>query len=655
VRKNVLRIPCILTLAILGTFPLHAQKRWWMEEPFRLVQTNLREIDATLDPQRLVREIADFPANTLLFGLGGIAAYYPTRVPFHYPSPHLPPGRDLFGEVLREAHARGIRVIGRFDLTKAQKPVYDAHPEWFFLKANGEPATYNGLYSSCINGGYFREHAMKILTEALDRYEVDGLFFNGIGNSSSDYSGNPLGLCRCVNCRSRFRARYGRELPATPDADYRQFLADASREVSKQIAELLHSKRPGAVLFNAFDARTSESNTAVDRPLPLWPYSASDNVNRVRNSNPEMMSFNLCIGFVDIPYRFVTVPQNEIRIRLFQNMAHGAGPAFVALGTLDQQDRTGIQAARPVFAWHAKHEDLYAGQESAARVLLLAGPQNSHRGFFRLLSERHIPFAVSDNLDWLKSGTRRFDLVISSQGAPAGLERYVREGGRLLAAGAAAPPFLPLKTVRRWDTTRSAYFRIRDHELLPSLRDTQLVFVDGAYLELEPVARPVLTLIPPSMFGPPEKVHIDWKDTDKPGLVLADHGKGRLAYLPWDVGGLYYRLSSTGHAGLIADLIDHLLPHGRQLRTNAHPLVEITVMRQPRRNRTLVHFVNLSGHSGTAYFAPVGMRDIDVELAGDFRRARSVRLGRELPTTRQGVYGRFRLPQLEQYDAVVLE
>ena len=135
-----------------------------MDQPVRLLQTNLRETDSTLDAGELVRQVAEFPANTLLVNLGGIVAQYPTRVEFHYASPHLPAGRDLFGDVLKEAHARRIRVIGRFDLSKTQKPVFDARPEWFFKRTNGEPAIYNGLYSACINGGYYRNHAIKILT-----------------------------------------------------------------------------------------------------------------------------------------------------------------------------------------------------------------------------------------------------------------------------------------------------------------------------------------------------------------------------------------------------------------------------------------------------------------------------------------------------------
>ena len=117
------------------------------------------------------------------------------------------------GEVVQLAHARGIRVVGRFDLSKTRKEVYDAHPEWFFRKANGEPVIYNNLYSTCINGGYYRDQGMKILTEALERYDVDGLFFNMFGNQSVDYSNKYVGLCHCDSCTRKYRELYGNDIP----------------------------------------------------------------------------------------------------------------------------------------------------------------------------------------------------------------------------------------------------------------------------------------------------------------------------------------------------------------------------------------------------------------------------------------------------------
>jgi hypothetical protein len=387
----------------------------------------------------------------------------------------------------------------------------------------------------------------------------------------------------------------------------------------------------------------------VTRPLPLWPYSASDNVNRSRNSEPDKMAINLCMSFVDYPWRFVAVPRPEVQLRLHQSLAHGGPPALAMLGTMDQEDRSALLAARPVFQWHARHEDLYVGQRSAARVLLLRGEQDAYRGFFRLLTEEHIPFAVSETI----AGSA-YDLVIAPSGAPAELEPFVRGGGRLLVAGAVEPAFPVRPVIARRPHTQGSW-RIHGHDSFPSLEDTNLLFLDGEYLELLPLERPLLTLVPPAMFGPPEKVWVDKVETEIPGLAISDLGEGRVAWIPWNVGGLYYRHSSRGHGGLVADVIDHLLPAGRQLKTSAHPLVEITVMRQPQRDRILVHLVNVSGHADTAYFEPIEMRDIAVDLAEDFTRARATALGEALAVTRSGARGRFTLPRLGAYEVVVLE
>ncbi len=63
-----------LLALLMTTLPLSGQAKWWMDEPVRLVQTNLRETDGALDPARLVKQVAGFPANALLIGMGGIVA-----------------------------------------------------------------------------------------------------------------------------------------------------------------------------------------------------------------------------------------------------------------------------------------------------------------------------------------------------------------------------------------------------------------------------------------------------------------------------------------------------------------------------------------------------------------------------------------------------
>ena len=637
------------------------EERWWQRQPIRFLQTNLSETDSTVDPTALVAAVADFGANTFLMNMGGIVAQYPTRVPFHYPSAHLPAGRDLFGEVLREAHARQIRVIGRFDLSKTQRPVFEAHPEWFFRRANGDPVVYNGLYSACINGGYYREHALAILAEALERYEVDGLFFNMFGNPSTDYSGVATGPCHCEACQTRYRARYGRPVPAAADADYRAFMAESSREVAATIAGLIHRKRPDAAFLTYIHDHTdgimSESNTAVTRPLPLWPYSASDNVSRALGSEPGKLAINLAMSFIDYPWRYAHVPQAETALRLYQNIAHGAPPALVVSGPMAQQDRSGLVAARPIFDWHARHEDLYVGQKNAGRVLLLAGGNTaSYRGFFRLLTEEHIPFVVSENLRWLEDGSR-YDLVISPGAPPPALEGYVRQGGRLLVAGT-TPPSLPIGAIAGRRSTQG-YWRIHDRSRFPSLKDTSLIFIDGEYLEIAPLPQSAPHADPDGDVRSAGKGLERQDRDDRAGSRLRESWEGQC------------RLHSVGRRW---SLLSSQL--GGPSRSSCRRDRSAVARRTPAPHQRPP--AGRDDHDGAAGAAPIvdpsGQRDRapghGLLSAGrdarhphrtgepgheHVRRVRAVALGRTLPIEGAGRRRWFTLPRLQAYEVLVVE
>jgi hypothetical protein len=462
---------------------------WWMIEPIRWLQPNLRETDAALNPNKFIEDVANFNANVLMMSAGGISALYPSEVQYEYVSPYMPKGQDTFGDVLREAHARKIRIVSRWDFSKTSKDVYDAHPDWFFKMADGQPAIYNGLYLACINGGWYRQKSIEILTEALDRYDVDGCFFNMFSNPTTDYSGHYLGLCHCGNCERLYLERFHRDVPDTPDADYRAFLHDASVSMSITIRDLMKSKRPKAALVGTApeigDVAYGEANTAVRRPLPLWPYMASENTNQWRNSYPDKGVVCSGISPIDFPWRFAVLPQPEIRTRIWQDVANGGAAAFNLNGTIrEQPNRMAIDVAIPAYGWLKDHQDYFVGQRSEARVFLLAPrpggvgfqiAQDSYRGLFRLLTEQHIPFAAVENLSWI--GKRDADLTITPGSTPKALQAYVESGGRLLIASSTAPEFEIAPSVKLWKDPDGAYFRIRDKALFPSLKETDVVFI----------------------------------------------------------------------------------------------------------------------------------------------------------------------------------
>jgi hypothetical protein len=79
----------------------------------------------------------------------------------------------------------------------------------------------------------------------------------------------------------------------------------------------------------------------------------------------------------------------------------------------------------------------------------------------------------------------------------------------------------------------------------------------------------------------------------------------------------------------------------------------MSLMRQD--SRTLLHLINLSSHSETAYFAPVPMDSIHVRVAGKFRSAKTVRSPGILTVRATDGYTDFTIPHLSDYELVVLE
>lgn len=674
-------------------------KDWWIDEPIRMALFLFNQYQAPLDTDAFVQKLVDLDVNAVVLPVGGIAAWYPTDVPFHVRAPSLPEGRDLVGEILDKAHKRGIYVVARFEWTVNQdKAIAEAHPEWLQCDAEGNSPLWNDTQLMCVNGGYMQEHIFKIMDEALTRYPLDGMFFNYGGGQR-----NAFGPCQCDNCQQLYRDAYGTDVPKAPDAQYIDFMNLCASKLASKIRSFAKAKRPSG--FNFMVGKDADSTNSETHSAPIaeahayWLYDASETVNRARAAHPERMPFNNDAAFLDGRWRYAHRSAADGEIRAFQNMANGAGPYLFLNGNHEQFDRNGENGARPAFKFHKDNADLYVRQDNAARILLLdepgpslasmlfrfgqgkavdgntpgnggfgyrdstelgSGPENHNTamaGFFRMLTENHIPFVLSRDLTWIDSDPGRYDLVISAKAAPAQLDKYLRQGGRVLAAGAIKPELDLPKVVRQWPRkdTLAAYWRVNDRELLPSLKDADLMFFYSDYLELEPGSQSALTLVPRTKYNPMEMVGEGLSDTASPGLHLADYGQGRLAYIPWDIGDLYFRASNGFHSAMVADLIDHLLPDGRQIHTDAHPMVQMTLQHQKHAGRTLVHFVNLSGAAQVAYHPAIPMGPIHVEVQGDFTSARTASTGRELTLRRSRGRVSFTLPQLDTYDVVILQ
>ncbi|TVQ23949.1 MAG: hypothetical protein EA382_08935 [Spirochaetaceae bacterium] len=656
-----------------------SESAWWTTHPWRLIQTNLREIDmADIDADEYVRQLIGFDATIAMINVGGIIASYPTDLDDHFQSPYL--GGDSLERIIDACHAAGIRVIARTDFSKIRRPVYDRHPDWAFRTAAGDIVDYNGDVHACLNGGYQQVYAKLIIQEIVTKLAIDGIFFNMGGFVGRDYSYVDYGACHCDACAKRFRDEYGHEIPpadAAPSAVTRAF--DRARrkwgsEHRRSVHDLIKGLRRD-VAVDGYDFQRQESNTEIDRPLPRWQYDASSNTRWVRTSMPETISSNTSVDFIGFFYRHVAVSPAQQELRLWQNLANGGGIDYYLIGRLDNhRDRSGFDRIRTVFQFHRENQEIYRGLVADADVLLVRSshhPTGEERGWIRFLTEGHFAFAealvdaLADDADppLATVDLSRYrcvvlpDLRAIPDGVAVRIDRFVADGGVLIATGLSGtedadrePRARPLPEslgVERIESVRtdmrSAMFEVRPAAALdadggdyPSLTDTDLLFFGDTYVYAHYSAGGVgaLRLIPPHPYGPPERCYYA-QITDRPGYVVTRRGAGRSIYLPWLPGALFHREGYVNTSRFIYDLLTSVAGVDA-IATNAPPMVEITVQRPLARDpdgsaeSCVVSLTNASGHFASTVYDAVELRDIRVTVAFDGAptRAVSLRTGR---------------------------
>ena len=364
------------------------------------------------------------------------------------------------------------------------------------------------------------------------------------GYQTRDYSGNYYGLCQCASCRALFRERTKLELPKTEDMSdptyrkYPVFRRETSREHKHAVDRFIHELRPDICVDKAWELGTGyirqESNTAVDRALPHWQYSGSENTKWALSSYPSMIYSNTTVDFVDIPYRHVGVSPTQQKLRLVQNLANRGALDYYLIGRLDNhEDRSGYAGIKEIFHYHAAHEEDYKDLELRATIALLKGGAEEnlaeYRGWYRFLSEHHYLFhtpVVEAARDISLDGYRAIvlpDLKYVDDVLAARLDSFAEAGGTVIAIGQSAfydggfehraAPALRCLGIEHVEQVRHdmrpSYFRLspEDKGTFRRFADTDLVFFEPTYVyaRYRDKSRAVLRLVPPHHFGPPER------------------------------------------------------------------------------------------------------------------------------------------------------
>ena len=147
----------------------------WFDRPMRWAQLTLAENDpGQYDPQFWLDYFRRTHSDAACLSAGGCVAYYPTKIPLHYRSQWLG-DRDSFGDLVAGCRKLNMVVLARTDPHAAHQDVYDAHPDWIAVDAQGRKRRHS-VHAGAV--GHLRAGAVQLRVhdrgDARDRLAVPG-------------------------------------------------------------------------------------------------------------------------------------------------------------------------------------------------------------------------------------------------------------------------------------------------------------------------------------------------------------------------------------------------------------------------------------------------------------------------------------------------
>lgn len=658
-----------------------ADARWWTR-PFEMLQTNLREIDAVLDVEKTLDDIQQHGADTWLISVGGILANHPSDLEFQTRNPYLAkrPGGDLIGDALEATHRRGMRLMARMDFSKVAEPIADAHPDWCFRSADGRRQTIHGLVSVCPNGDYYQRRTFDILDEILDRYRVDGFFFNWFGFNEVDYNGVRWGVCHCDRCAARFAAAAGGSgLPDGPESPeyprWRAFCRDVLDDLTSRIRDHIAARRPDAALIlgKRSDIVFHEANNKIGREL--WPHATAEAVSAAKTVRPNVPVLVNSTLFVDMPYRMAAEDPHHVGQYFAQAIARGANPSTYLMGATGDIAYEGMQIAGEITRFHRRHQWVYDGLQPAAPIGLVrpdpaAMTPDDHeaavlefRGWYSALQQGHLPFDVLP-LERLAEAREvgvldRFQALVLPDLGPLGrpeldaIEDVARHaaviatGSTAVDHGVSQSESLPGRGIRA------------DHHGLTGTRSTyvtdgtRLLPVFGSVLEFEPVpeAEAWFTLMPQAAFAPPEKAY-GHVSTDTPALMISAAGTAIRA--AWSIGRTYHEFGTASVRDLMLEAIRRAVGPMITDGSDLPEQLELIMGRNPA--GTVFHLINIGAARRRGFGPPQPVLGARLRLPPDLgSRARSLITEADCRLVRDDTALMIDLPPIGLYEVIMID
>lgn len=611
---------------------------WW-QKSVRIIQYNLQVADtALMDPHTIAEDLMHDYANAVVLNVGGIYAWYQSTVKYHNINEYLPKGRDLLAEIIAACHERKIKVIARFDFSKAVDTVFLNRPDYFVKMEDGLPLIYGKermgnwslLLSTCVNGGY-RNHevAAPVIKEVLEQYEIDGIFFNA----------PQAEFCWCERCRKKYKMYYRKALPEKKEdfeSDWRSRCLKDNIRLLNEAAKGVHSDIPLILYYSGYDFTQRGVHTVDDLDQlyksadlicteaqdvlsggvkevnPMWkPYLNMKIGNAVPGYPRPFGIIHSCPG---MDWRHSGLPEAEYMFWMAEVMAANANIWHSVTGFNET-----IADKRIPSAIHRINERIQVcekemeGAASSSQVLLLWNATKNAAGWVEGMCANQYPFDLMDVYHLELERMKEYPITIVPSGFNWNEElietvtAYTKSGGCLVIEKNDDTDFEKLKWLMgiEKDVTVSTvlaacYFRFEKQidQLLKGLKEAVFIPLRGrvAYSRAKENTEVLATFVPPfapldAVGAPPERASMPVSHTELPMLMLQPFGKGKVLTLTFSLSELVLDYHLADHYLLLRNCLDFLLGDAKEFQMKEN-VAGILASVYHNGKSILVHLIN---------------------------------------------------------------
>jgi hypothetical protein len=450
----------------------------WFDKSMRWAQLAFVENDpGHYDPDFWLNYFKKIHADGVLLSAGGIVAFYPTEIPLHHRSAWLG-NADTLGYLVKECRKMNMTVILRTDPHATRQNMYDAHPDYIAVTADGNKRRHWAnpeLWVTCALGPYNFDFMTKVNAEIMQRYEPEAIF-------SNRWQGH--GICYCEHCTRNFKAATGLELPKPQeksslipagfevpekaiDPTYLKwmewqtdrlkelwFLWDGEIRKIKPTARFIPNGFPDKLLTGKHSDFFFADQQGRRGVTPPW--ANAKGAKELRAS----LGMKPLIGIFSVgpeeEFRWKDSVQNdaEIKIWVAEGVANGMKPCFVKFGGYIF-DKRWMDAVADMYQKYFKSETYLRNTASMARIGVVysqqtdqkyggkpwqEGKRDTSSGIYQALVEGRMPFDMVNDKLIDEEHLKNYKLLILPNVAALSdsqceqLRQFVQKGGSIVAS-----------------------------------------------------------------------------------------------------------------------------------------------------------------------------------------------------------------------------